>query len=112
MRTLLAFAILTACSDPATTIVMSASDDVPAYGTTPFPTDALRDGDRLGTLTGLETLVERNAHVVASHLTGLDGFGGGARAVSSGDDRVLSFRGRFLRSSPRMIHASRPSRRA
>lgn len=75
MRTLLAFAILTACSDPATTVVMTASDELPAYDSAPFPTDALREGDHLGTLTGLDKLVERNGHVVAAHLAGLDGFG-------------------------------------
>jgi len=75
MRTLLAFAILTACSDPATTVVMSADADAPAYGTTPFPTDALRDGDHLVAVSGLESLMERNSHVVAGHLAALDGFG-------------------------------------
>jgi hypothetical protein len=76
MRTLIAtVAVFVACSDPATTVVMTVGPEAPAYGQAPFPTDALRDGDHLATLTGLETILERNAEKVAAHLSALDGFG-------------------------------------
>jgi len=75
MRTLFTLALFAACSDPATTVVMSAGPDAPAYGTTPFPTDALREGDHLALLSGLDTIVERNADKVAAHFAALDGFG-------------------------------------
>ncbi len=75
IRPLLALALISACSDPATTVVMIAGSEAPAYGTTPFPTDALREGDHLAKLEGLETVVERNAEKVALNLAALDGFG-------------------------------------
>lgn len=75
MRTLIALALVAGCSDPSTTVVMTVGDDAPAYGSAPFPTDALREGDRLGMLTGLETVIERNAGKVAQHIASLDGFG-------------------------------------
>ena len=69
-------AALGACSgDDGVTIVMTASGDAPAYGQTPFPTDAVRDGDRLGTLAGIEALVGRHADLIATHVAELDGFG-------------------------------------
>ncbi|HEY5922346.1 MAG TPA: alpha/beta hydrolase [Kofleriaceae bacterium] len=64
-----------ACSDPGTTVVMTTADEAPAYGTTPFPTDALREGNRLGVLRGLDALVDRHADKIAAHLASLDGFG-------------------------------------
>jgi dienelactone hydrolase len=75
MRTLLVLALVTACTDPATTVVMRVSSEAPAFGDTPFPTDALREGDHLGLLAGIDTLVERHGDLVAAHLASLDGFG-------------------------------------
>jgi hypothetical protein len=75
MRTLVALVLVLGCSDPSTTVVMTVGAEAPAYGTTPFPTDALREGERLGRLTGLDTIIERNAEKVALHLASLDGFG-------------------------------------
>jgi dienelactone hydrolase len=67
----------TAGCDDATpvTVTMTVSEEAPAYGTTPFPTDALRDGDRLGRIAGLDALAGRNADLVAAHIAALDGFG-------------------------------------
>jgi hypothetical protein len=64
-----------ACSDPATTVVMTTVDEPPAYGTSPFPTDALRDGDHLSPLRGLDAIVVRHADIIAAHFASLDGFG-------------------------------------
>jgi dienelactone hydrolase len=74
IRSVFFVAVLTACSDP-TTVVMTTADEAPAYGTTPFPTDALREGNHLAVLRGLDTIVDRHADVVAAHLASLDGFG-------------------------------------
>ena len=71
----LGIALLGACSDPATTVVMTTTDEAPAYGDTPFPTDALREGDRLAPLRGLDKLVVRHHEIVAEQLAALDGFG-------------------------------------
>jgi dienelactone hydrolase len=72
----LALLALGACSsDGGVTIMMTASGDAPAYGQTPFPTDAVRDGDRLGTIAGLEALVGRHADLIGTHVAALDGFG-------------------------------------
>ena len=68
--------LIAGCDDTApVTVTMTVSDDAPAYGTTPFPTDALRDGDRLGRITGLDAIAGRNADLVAAHIAALDGFG-------------------------------------
>jgi hypothetical protein len=60
---------------PPVTATMIAGEAAPAYGDTPFPTDAVRDGDRLGVIAGLEAIVGANADLVASHVATLDGFG-------------------------------------
>lgn len=70
---------LAACTEPpvespVVTVLMTAGDDVPAYGTVPFPTDAIREGDRL-VVTGLDGIVSRHADLVAAHVGALDGFG-------------------------------------
>jgi len=57
------------------TVLMTVSEDAPPYGTTPFPTDAVRDGDRLGRIAGLEAIAGRNPDLVAAHVAALDGFG-------------------------------------
>lgn len=72
---LLTMLLLGACSDPATTVVMTTADEPPAYGSSPFPTDALRDGDHLAVLRGLDAIVDRHADIIAAHFASLDGFG-------------------------------------
>lgn len=74
-RLLLASLLLSACSDDATTVVMRVATDQPAYGDVPFPTDAVRDGDHLGVLAGMDTFVARYGDLVTAHLAALDGFG-------------------------------------
>src|SRR5260221_6624415 len=54
---------------------MHATSSAPAYGEVPFPTDALREGDHLGTLVGLDKVVTHHSDLVAAHLAALDGFG-------------------------------------
>lgn len=67
---------LGACAgDDGVTIAMRAAADAPAYGEAPFPTDAVRDGGRLGAIAGIERLVGKHADLIAAHIAALDGFG-------------------------------------
>ena len=73
-----AWLVLAACSSSSprhTTVVMTTSDSAPAYGTTPFPTDALREGDHLGTITGFDAVAPHHTDLVVAHVAALDGFG-------------------------------------
>jgi hypothetical protein len=74
---LLGFAALAACGDNSGGVVvrMRAGAAAPAYGDTPFPTDAVRAGDRLGTIAGLDAITKGQPDLVAQHLASLDGFG-------------------------------------
>ena len=68
--------LLVACGgESGVGVRMNASGDAPAYGEVPFPTDAVRDGDRLGVIAGLDTLIVHHADLVTAHLAELDGFG-------------------------------------
>ena len=69
--------ILASCSTTPSgvTVMMTSVDAPPRYATTPFPTDALRDGDHLATVMGLDKLVGRYSDLVAAHVAALDGFG-------------------------------------
>ncbi len=68
--------VLTGCGgDDGVGFVMKTTADAPAYGETPFPTDAVREGDRIGALRGLEGMATRKLDLVASHVGALDGFG-------------------------------------
>src|SRR5688572_29074880 len=67
--------MLVACGESGVSIRMTATNDAPAYGDTPFPTDAVRDGDRLGVIRGIETLVVHHEDIVAAQVAALDGFG-------------------------------------
>ena len=66
-----------ACGDTshAVTVAMNATDKPPAYGTTPFPTDAVRDGDHLGAIAGLDALSAHHVDLITAHVAALDGFG-------------------------------------
>ncbi len=76
IRTLALAAALAACGDARpVTVVMRVAADPPPYGAAPFPTDAVRDGDHLGTVAGLDALMGRRADLVAAHVAALDGFG-------------------------------------
>lgn len=67
---------LAACGDdPSVTVIMEVTSESPPYGSAPFPTDAIRDGDRLGLVTGLDKLVGQYDDHVARQLAALDGFG-------------------------------------
>jgi dienelactone hydrolase len=74
---LAAFALCAACTSTPTgvTIAMHASSAPPAYGDTPFPTDAVRDGDHLSPIAGLDKVVGLHADLVVAHVAALDGFG-------------------------------------
>jgi pimeloyl-ACP methyl ester carboxylesterase len=54
---------------------MDMSADAPAYGRSPYPTDALRDGPHLGHIAGLEGMAKQHSDLIAAHLETLDGFG-------------------------------------
>lgn len=58
-------------------LLMDVSDEAPAYGRAPFPTDALRAGPKLGLLRGVDAFIglDDKADLVAAHLAQLDGFG-------------------------------------
>ncbi len=76
LATATATAMLGACSgDGGVTLTMTASAGAPAYGEAPFPTDAVRDRDRLGAIAGLDRLVGKHADLIAAHAAALDGFG-------------------------------------
>ena len=66
MRVLAMFALAACGGSAGTTVVMTARDDVPAYGTVPFPTDAVRDGDHLAAIPGLDALVGRHDDLIAT----------------------------------------------
>src|SRR5664279_6345856 len=69
--------VLASCSTTPSgvTVMMTSADAPPRYATAPFPTDALRDGDHLATIAGLDKLVGRYSDLVAAHVAALDGFG-------------------------------------
>lgn len=76
VRSWLVLVALVACGDdPSVTVIMEVTAEPPPYGTVPFPTDAIRDGDRLGLVTGLDKLVGQYDEHVARQLAALDGFG-------------------------------------
>lgn len=54
---------------------MNLGEDAPAYGRTPFPTDAVRDGLHLGPIKGLERMAKQHGDLIGAHLATLDGFG-------------------------------------
>ena len=58
-----------------TRVIMDVADEAPAFGRAPWPTDAVREGDRLGLVTGFEQLAQGNSALIAQHLAALDGFG-------------------------------------
>jgi hypothetical protein len=72
-----ALCVAAACGDnrPQTQIIMDISDEAPAYGRTPFPTDALRDGPHLARIAGLEQITKSHADLISAHLAALDGWG-------------------------------------
>src|SRR5438093_7609091 len=78
MRPLALLCLLVACGDsshPPVAVIMSVGAGSPAYGTAPFPTDAVRDGDRLGVIGGLDRVAGSHSELIAAHLAALDGFG-------------------------------------
>ena len=75
-KAILCVMVLAACGgDEGVHVLMPLGADAPAYGAAPFPTDAVRDGDHLGAIAGLETIVAHHTDNVAAHLAALDGWG-------------------------------------
>jgi len=71
-----AIVLLAACSgESGVTVAMHATEAPPIYGSAPFPSDALRDGDHVGTIAGLDKIVGLRSDLVAAHVAALDGFG-------------------------------------
>jgi dienelactone hydrolase len=68
---------LCACGDNRhdARLVLDFGPDAPQYGRAPFPTDAVREGPRLGRIVGLERMARQHGDLIALHLTELDGFG-------------------------------------
>jgi len=54
---------------------MTATAEPPAYGDVPFPTDAIMEDGRIGTLAGLDRIASRRLDLIAAHVGALDGFG-------------------------------------
>ena len=68
--------VIAACGgDDGTGVRMSTNERAPAYGEVPFPTDAVREGDHLGEIAGIDKLVAHHADLVTAHLAALDGYG-------------------------------------
>ena len=68
---------LAACGDNlhGPVVIMDVSAEAPTYGRAPYPTDAMREGDRLGVITGLDRMARGKTDLLAAHLAELDGFG-------------------------------------
>lgn len=76
MKWMWSVVLVAACSgDAGVTIKMRVGTDAPAYGDTPFPTDAARAGDRLGAIAGLDAIAPLETDLVTAHVAALDGFG-------------------------------------
>jgi pimeloyl-ACP methyl ester carboxylesterase len=56
-------------------IVMEMGDDAPAYGRSPFPTDALVEGRNIGPIAGLDRMAKQHFDLIGAHLSTLDGWG-------------------------------------
>ena len=54
---------------------MRVAETPPAYGEAPFPTDAVREGQNLGLITGLDKIVGNHDDLLAGHLAQLGGWG-------------------------------------
>jgi pimeloyl-ACP methyl ester carboxylesterase len=54
---------------------MEVTQDAPAYGRTPFPTDALMDGRNIGPIPGLDKMAKQHFDLIGAHLSTLDGWG-------------------------------------
>lgn len=68
---------LVACGDNQhpPRVVMEIGDEAPAYGHSPFPTDALREGPLLGRLRGIDAMAKQHHELLSAHLATLDGYG-------------------------------------
>src|SRR6187455_2145851 len=62
-------------NDHRARVVMEVTDEAPAYGRTPFPTDALLDGRYIGPIPGLEKMAKQHFDLIGAHLSTLDGWG-------------------------------------
>jgi pimeloyl-ACP methyl ester carboxylesterase len=75
-KLVLGLVMLAGCGDESGVVVtMTVSGDAPAYGETPFPTDAVREGDKLGAIAGIDALIGKHDDLVVAHIAALDGFG-------------------------------------
>src|SRR5690349_19990622 len=62
-------------NDHGARLLLDFGDEPPVYGRAPFPTDALREGPRLGRIAGLDRMAEQHSDLIAVDLHALDGFG-------------------------------------
>jgi pimeloyl-ACP methyl ester carboxylesterase len=62
-------------NDHSARIVFDLSDDAPAYGRSPFPTDALLEGRKIGPIAGLDRMAKQHFDLIGAHLSTLDGWG-------------------------------------
>ena len=76
MNRLVALLLVAACGDPpGTTFTMRVTDDAPAYGDAPFPTDAVKQGETIGSIAGLEHFASLKVELIDKQVGALDGFG-------------------------------------
>ncbi len=65
-----------ACGDtPGTTFTMRVTDDAPAYGDAPFPSDAVKQAATLGSIAGLDRFASLKVDLIDAQIGALDGFG-------------------------------------
>jgi hypothetical protein len=75
MKHVLVLAIAACGGNSGPGITMTVGDDPPAYLDTPFPTDAVKQGETIGTVAGLDRVAGHKTDLIAAHLGALDGFG-------------------------------------
>jgi pimeloyl-ACP methyl ester carboxylesterase len=76
-RSLVWVGLVIACgdNDHHARLLLDFGPDAPAYGRAPYPTDALREGPRLGPIAGLAGMAQQHHELIGAHLRELDGFG-------------------------------------
>jgi pimeloyl-ACP methyl ester carboxylesterase len=76
-RALVAVGLVCSCGDNfhPPELAMHIAETPPAYGEAPFPTDAVREGQTLGVIKGLDQIVGAHDDLIAAHLAQLTGWG-------------------------------------
>ncbi|HUS29254.1 MAG TPA: hypothetical protein VMZ53_12120 [Kofleriaceae bacterium] len=62
-------------NDHSARVVMDVGEVAPAYGRSPFPTDALIEGRNIGPIARLDRMAKQHFDLIGAHLATLDGWG-------------------------------------